>query len=111
MRVYKAKWVEHVSLNVRLARLALTETGRRFSGRRLRKRFAALLAAGPPLARTAGFSATDGDVRGFIRAAFAETPRPRVTPLLQRYRRSGRACNQSRFMGLYRQIEEEVDGS
>jgi hypothetical protein len=101
-----------VALNARLARLALDTVGRGgFSRRRLHSLFARLKAALPAVTAADRTPVSDEQVRRFIRSALAEHPRPRATPLLQRFRQSGRACEHSRFAALYREVLEQVDGN
>jgi hypothetical protein len=99
------------ALNARLARLALDVVGERFSGRRLREQFGALMAEPCPRVVPRGAASTDDEVRTFIRQALSEAPGMRATPLLRRYRQSGRACEYSRFMKLYRSMEGKSDGN
>jgi hypothetical protein len=99
------------ALNARLARLALDSVGRGdFSRRLLSDGFARLKAALPPPAPAGRAPVSDEQVRRFIRAALAEHPRPRATPLLRRLRQSGRACEHARFAALYRAALEQPDG-
>ncbi len=99
------------ALNARLARLLLDELGHGgFSRKRLRTRFDRLMAESPAVAPSARRPMTDEQVRAFIRAALAERPRPRATPLLRRLRDSGRACEHARFTALYRETLEQTDG-
>jgi hypothetical protein len=99
------------ALNARLARLALDSVGRGdFSRRRLYRHFARLKSALPAVTPAGRTPVSDEQVRRFIRAAMNDQPRPRATPLLQRFRQSGRACEHSRFTALYRETLEQVDG-
>jgi hypothetical protein len=92
------------ALNARLARLALSAVGEQFSGSRLRWYFDGLMAAPRPSTCSGRKRATDDEVSSFIRSALASSPDTRATPLLNRYRNCGRACEQSRFLSLFRQV-------
>jgi len=50
---------------------------------------------------------TDEQVKVFIRDALRQDARQRPTPLLARLREHNRACEQSRFVSLFRQVREE----
>jgi hypothetical protein len=63
------------------------------------------LAAQPPAPEYARTPLSDDEVRLYIRAALAENPGVRPTPLLARLRRSGRACEHGRFRKLFLEVE------
>jgi hypothetical protein len=50
---------------------------------------------------------TDDQVKVFIREALRKDSRQRPTPLLAHLREHHRACEQSRFVSLFRQVQEE----
>jgi hypothetical protein len=100
------------SLNVRLARLALQEWGAdepRLSV--LRAHFGRLLRQQPRRPRSPRTPITDEQVKAYIREALRQDARQRPTPLLARLRTQSRACEQSRFVSLFRQVEEEGYGA
>jgi hypothetical protein len=49
---------------------------------------------------------SDEQVRVYIREALRQDSRQRPTALLARFREHNRACEQSRFVSLFRQVEE-----
>jgi hypothetical protein len=94
------------SLNVRLAVAALREPEAgdcRLSA--LRPLFVGWLdgLTRRPAQRRQGMS--DGDVTAFIRSALAHSAEVSATALLRRLRGSGRACEQGRFVRLFRACE------
>jgi hypothetical protein len=46
-------------------------------------------------------------VKAYIREALLQDARQRPTALLVRLRKHSRACEQSRFVSLFRQVQEE----
>ena len=100
------------SLNVRLARMALQELNGdepRFSV--LQDRFSRLLRQQPRRSYSARKPMTDEQVRAYIRNALQQNARARPSPLLARLRMTNKACEQSRFVTLYREIEEDLHGA
>jgi hypothetical protein len=51
---------------------------------------------------------TDDEVLEFIRRALAENPKSGHTKLLRALRADGRACEQSRFRRLFREVKGQV---
>lgn len=94
------------SLNARCVRSALPQTGE--DGVRLtvlRRRFSRLLSAQPQRTTPKRTPLSDDEVRAFIMKALREDATLRPTPLLDRLRRRGLACEQARFCALFRRAE------
>ncbi len=99
------------SLNIRIARLLLEGAGRTLlnverGSNELRK----LLSKQSPIVRYDRRAVTDQQVRTFIRLQLNRKGVVSRSVLLRRFRDSGKACEQSRFANLYRQmvIDEKV---
>ena len=54
---------------------------------------------------------TDDEARQFIREQLHVDPKLKHTPLLRKLRDGGRACEQSRFARLYREVVEQMHGN
>ncbi|NJK30916.1 MAG: hypothetical protein HC927_00130 [Deltaproteobacteria bacterium] len=54
---------------------------------------------------------TDEVVQTFIDEQLRENPKLGWTPLLRRWRSNGRACEQSRFRDLYREVKERMSST
>jgi hypothetical protein len=96
------------ALNGRLAHLILRSfpvSDLRFGG--VEALFASLLAELPARPRHGRAVSTDDQVKAFIRNSIG--PMTSASGLLRRYRDAGRACEQSRFRRIYREVEEEID--
>lgn len=92
------------SLNVRVARhLLTTARGRHFTLASCRRALSTWLADAAPPLRPVRVNQDDEQVSDFLRTALAEDPGARATPLLQRLRRQGKACEHSRFTRLFHQ--------
>lgn len=50
----------------------------------------------------------DKDILDFLRIELATAPRAGWTPLLKAWRGGGRACEQSRFKELHKQVRDEL---
>lgn len=61
--------------------------------------------AGETRKRSPGAAMTDDDVLAFIRTHLATDPKASHTGLLRQLRASGRACEQSRFRQLFKQVK------
>lgn len=95
------------SLNVRLARHAIRETGDGpLTLPVLRERFAAWLAQAPRVKTYDRKPLSDDQVQSFIRKALRREPELRGTPLLRRLRDQGLACEYTRFMTLFHSVRE-----
>jgi hypothetical protein len=90
------------SLNVRIAKRLLQYMGRGPISLELQKsRLRRLLSKQPPLEQYGRRVVTDGEVREFIRLELNKNSGASRNLLLRKFRDSGRACEQSRFAGLY----------
>lgn len=96
------------ALNVRLLTHLLTHHEQTFTTNALAATTAALLAAAPPLVRYGRTPSTDEDVATFIRVRLRVEPSLSRSRLLREYRDSGRACEQSRFAGIYDHVQEDL---
>jgi hypothetical protein len=91
-----------LSLNIRLARMALQETRRsRPTLPVLRRKFLQLLAAAPELQKYDRRPLSDSEVTQIIKTALKVDPGICHTPLLRQLRANGNACEQSRFRSLF----------
>jgi hypothetical protein len=99
------------SLNVRLARLALRELdGAKPTLSVLRALFSRLQDGRPGSVSATRVPLTDEEVKRYIRAALRKRPGQRATPLLRCLRDDGRACEQTRFAALFREVREQLHG-
>ena len=98
------------SLNTRVAGKILSEA--RIVPRKsiLKKKLRKLLAGQPEIQRYDRGPMSDTEVRAFISSQLRQDMRLCHTPLLRMLRDSGRACQQSRFASLYREVKEQLDG-
>ena len=94
------------SLNARCVRYALEHAGK--DGLRLtalRKRFSRLLHKQPDRIAPKRTPLSDEEVCAFIQKALEKDKSLRPTPILDRLRTRGLACEQSRFCALFRRVE------
>jgi hypothetical protein len=99
------------SLNIRIARLLLERAGKTLLNvERASVELGKLLRKQPPIVRYHRRAVTDQQVLTFIRLQLNRNGVVSRSVLLQRFRDSGKACEQSRFANLYRQmvIDEKV---
>ena len=97
------------SLNVRLARRLLADSRNELSLPGCRALFQRWMSTRPERAAASRTPTSDEAVRAFIRGALAKNPGLRPTPLLQRLRGQGRACEHRRFARLFREVEGLTD--
>lgn len=93
------------SLNVRCLRHALANPEGGLGVSALRGRFERLIRRQPVQERVARRPLDDDQVRAFIRKELSSAPAARPTALLRKLRASGRACEHSRFVSLFRSVE------
>lgn len=100
------------SLNIRIAKLLIERSGKmRLGVERISAELGRLLSRQPPIENYQRRAATDQQVRTFIRnQAYRSGMVVSRSALLRKFRDSGKACEQSRFANLYRQmvIDEKV---
>ena len=53
---------------------------------------------------------SDDEVKAFVQEQLAADPNAKRTRLLAEWRKSGRACEQSRFKAIYLEMKGESDG-
>lgn len=95
------------SLNIRVAKYVLGEIrGTLPTLPVLRERFTELLANAPEMRSYDRKPLRDEQVQAFIRKSVNREPQLRPTPLLRRLRDKGFACEYTRFLALFRSIEE-----
>ena len=93
------------SLNIRIAKRVLGYMKEGAIGlERQKLQLRRLLSKQSPIAEYARRPLTDDQVKGFIHAELKRRPGGSRTALLRRLRDSGRACEQSRFGKLYREM-------
>jgi len=96
------------ALNARLSRLLIRRADRRPLTRSwCRAQLTAWLAEIRTRRRPQRAPLTDGELRTAVRLLLASDPDARPTPLLQRLRQSGRACEYTRFVTLFRELKGE----
>lgn len=96
------------ALHARVAKRILDESPRYgLDAPRLRARWVAIAKRSPEAMKVQRDVSTDQQVKDFIRAALQKTPALKHTRLLRDFRASGRACEQSRFRNLFRQVIQE----
>lgn len=101
------------SLNVRSLRHALSVArgdASRLTAPKLSEAFATLLRASDAPRRAGRAALSDEQVLAYVREALDAEPDLSATALLERLRRSGRACEQARFGRLFRQSGEVARG-
>jgi hypothetical protein len=99
------------SLNIRCVRHALGRASCDGPGlTALRRHFSRLLRRQPERLSNGRVQLSDKDVYAFICEAIKEDSSVRPTPLLRQLRASGRACEQSRFVELFRRAEGRRNG-
>jgi hypothetical protein len=100
------------SLNIRIAKLLIERSGKmRFAVKRVSAELGRLLRRQPPIKNYQRRAATDQQIRTFIQnQAYKGGMVIARSVLLRKFRDSGKACEQSRFANLYRQmvIDEKV---
>ena len=99
------------SLNIRIARLLLERAGKTLLNvERASVELGKLLSKQPPIVGYHRRVVTDQQVRTFIRSQLNRNGVVSRSVLLRRFRDSGKACEQSRFANLYKQmvIDEKV---
>jgi hypothetical protein len=100
------------SLNIRIAKLLIERSGKmRFGVKRVSAELSRLVKRQPPIKNYQRRAATDQQIRTFIQnQAYKGGTVISRSVLLRRFRDSGKACEQSRFANLYRQmvIDEKV---
>jgi hypothetical protein len=94
------------ALNVRIARLLMLAGLEEHVD--MRHHLDEILTAHPPARRPQALSMSDHEVRRFIHRELARDPTAAHTNLLQQLRRSGWACEQKRFAGLFRHEKESL---
>ena len=100
-----------IGLNARLAEYILAdERIDSISVAQVRTRFEGIMKETQKAQAIERTPMTDAEVRAFIRDALRENPKSKHSPLLRRLRDSGRACEQSRFASLFREVLEATDG-
>jgi hypothetical protein len=93
------------SLNIRIAKRLLQYMGRgRISLERQKTQLGRLLSKQPPIEQYRRRVVTDEQIRKFIRLELSRNRVESRSLLLRKFRDSGRACEQSRFAGLYRDM-------
>src|SRR5580698_6386019 len=94
------------SLNIRIAKLLIERSCKmRFGAKRVSVELSRLLRRQPPIENYQRRAATDQQVRTFIRTqAYKGGMVISRSALLRQFRDSGKACEQSRFANLYRQM-------
>jgi len=97
------------ALNVRLLAAIIADHGERLRASELIKRYNRMLKRLPEAAYPKREKSSDDDVREFIRRAIASGSPVSHSSLLRKYRDSGLACEQSRFRGLFHQLEAELE--
>lgn len=98
------------ALHARVARQILNDVPRYgLETRALSLRWRAIAERSPEMAKTERLISTDQEVKDFIRAALQKDPGLKHTRLLRDYRASGRACEQSRFRDLYRELTSKAE--
>jgi hypothetical protein len=94
------------ALNARLCHLLVTRLGDRpLTRSRCRQQLAGWLAETREVSVPSRTPLTDGELRAVIRRFLSSDPDASPTSLLRRLRESGRACEQSRFLTLCRQMK------
>lgn len=93
------------ALHARVARQILNEAPRYgLDSTTLRDRWTEIAERSPEAMKPQRSVSTDDEVKQFIRTALQQEPKLRHTRLLRDFRANGRACEQSRFRGLYQQV-------
>jgi hypothetical protein len=97
------------SLNVRLARHAVRVADQwAAEPRKLHTLFTHWAAESPPIESYDRARSNDTTLRDFIRVSLDEDPTITHTNLLRALRLSGRACEQSRFRALFRDVRDAM---
>ena len=100
------------SLNVRVARLIITECRRSQPTLPvIRRKLGLLLQQQPELVRVERTAQSDAAVRRFILRELRKSTDIRRTSLLRKLRDDGKACEYSRFAALFSDVREQFDGS
>lgn len=95
------------ALNARLARLLISELGHKpVSLERCRRFLSKCLESTPQLIVPNRIAASDKEIKSIIRKYLAEDPRAAPTPSLKRFRDGGMACEQKRFVALFKDVRE-----
>lgn len=94
------------SLNVRALRHYLQNfSGGKIGCRTMSTAFQAMLHQSPPRIRPQRLAVTDDELRQFVSTAIMTRTHVSQTRLLQELRASGRACEQTRFRTVFREVE------
>lgn len=94
-----------MALNARILRSLLQDfPAKDITANRLSSHFAPLLARLPKASYPERRPSEDETVRSFIRREIAKNAKGSYTALLRQYRATGRACEQKRFRGLFREV-------
>ncbi len=97
------------SLNVRALRYYLSNCGREQPGlRTMKTAFQEMLERAPVRVRDQRAPVSDDELRRFVNAAISTRDRISHTSLLRELRASGRACEQTRFRTVFREVEASI---
>lgn len=97
------------SLNVRALRYYLSNCGREQPGlRKMTAAFQEMLEHAPIRLRTQRAPVSDDELRRFVNAAITTREQISQTRLLRELRASGRACEQTRFRTVFREVEAAI---
>lgn len=97
------------SLNVRALRYYLSNCGREQPGlRKMTAAFQEMLDRAPIRLRTQRAPVSDDELRRFVNAAITTRAQISQTRLLRELRASGRACEQTRFRTVFREVEAAI---
>lgn len=95
-----------LSLNARVARWLIETSGQHhFRADAIHDMVSAAVRQLPPAARYERQAATDDEVLQFMQTRIAADPHSSHSRLLREWRGAGRACEQSRFRALFRQLQ------
>jgi len=96
-----------VGLNIRTLAYALREASR-VTAKSMKATVTGLMNELPEAEGFARLTATDKEVRDFIRSKLAEDPDTRPTRLLRQWRTMNRACEQGRFKTLFWEVHQDL---
>jgi hypothetical protein len=100
------------SLNIRVARKVISQSRESpITLPVLQKKLSGLLRKQPELKRFERRPMSDSAVRAFIKGELQANSAACHSPLLRKLRDAGKACEQSRFAALYREVKERRNGT